>query len=733
MQSEQNLRARCFAALAVTTFVPIATFSFSTYAQTVAVDPLSKVERQSAAEPQSMVERPFKVEAQTNREIAPLESKLAVSDIVVSGHYHNAVGSSDAASEGSITSQLLKTRPALRPGEVLEFVPGVIVTQHSGDGKANQYFLRGFNLDHGTDFATSIAGMPINLPTHAHGHGYTDLNFLMPELIDRIDYRKGPYFSHEGDFSSAGSAAISLRNRLDAPFGKVTFGANGYQRLLTAASPTLGNGANLLAALELQGNDGPWENPQRLRKQNAVLRYSDGSRADGFDVTLMSYQSRWNATDQIPLRAVESGQLGRFGSLDKSDGGQTTRHSLSTEWRKPLANGSALQASAYAISYSLDLFSNFSYFLDNPNTGDQFLQRDSRSVYGGSLKHLWAGKWAGRDVHTEFGLQMRHDRIKVGLFDSVAREVTATTRDDRVRQTSVGVFGESGISWTPWLRTIAGVRADQYRWDVRSNLDENSGRSSDTLVSPKFSTVFGPWAKTEYFLNWGRGFHSNDGRGTLTRIDPKSGQPTDPVKGLVRTTGYEFGIRSQLVPDLQSSLAIWRLGIGSELLFVGDAGTTEPSRASRRQGIEWNNRYTPKPWLLFDLDLALSHARFVEGDPSADRIPGSVSRVASASVAVRDLGPWSGSAQIRYLGPRPLIDDNSQQAKSSTLVNLRAGYRVNKQLELSVDVFNVFNRKVNDIDYYYSSRLRNEAAPVNDLHFHPAEPRAVRVSARLEF
>ena len=661
------------------------------------------------------------------------EPVLAMSDVIVSGHYHNAVGTSDAASEGSITSQLLKTRPALRPGEVLEFVPGVIVTQHSGDGKANQYFLRGFNLDHGTDFATSIAGMPINMPTHAHGHGYTDLNFLMPELIDRIDYRKGPYFSHEGDFSSAGSAAISLRNRLDAPFGKITLGRNGYQRLLTAASPTLTNGANLLAAVELQGNDGPWENPQRLRKQNALFRYSEGSRADGFDVTLMTYRSRWNATDQIPLRAVESGQLGRFGSLDASDGGQTTRHSLSTEWRKPLSNGAALQASTYAISYSLSLFSNFSYFLDNPDSGDQFLQRDSRSVYGGSLKHLWAGKLSGLDTHTEFGMQVRHDRIKLGLFDSVAREISATTRDDRVRQTSVGVFGEVGVSWTPWLRTIAGLRADQYRWDVRSNIDENSGRSSDALVSPKFSTIFGPWAKTEYFLNWGRGFHSNDGRGTVTRIDPKSGQPTDPVNGLVRTTGYEFGIRSQLVPNLQSSLAIWRLGIGSELLFVGDAGTTEPSRPSQRQGVEWNNRYTPASWLLFDLDLAVSSAKFIDGDPAGNRIPGSVSRVASASVTVRDVGPWSGSAQIRYLGPRPLIEDNSQQARSSTLVNLRAGYRVNKQFELSLDVFNLFNRKVNDIDYFYTSRLRNEAAPVNDLHFHPAEPRALRLSARMEF
>ena len=651
-------------------------------------------------------------------------------EVEVHGHFDNAVGTSDAASQGTINSHVLESRPALRPGEVLEFVPGMIVTQHSGDGKANQYFLRGFNLDHGTDFATFIDGMPINLPTHAHGQGYTDLNFLIPELIDRIEYRKGPYFASTGDFSSAGSAAIGLRNHLTESFGQVTIGQNGYKRLLTAASPTLANGATLLAGLELFGNNGPWDNPQQLRKYNSLLRYSDGTQANGFNVTLMAYSASWNSTDQIPRRAVDSSLVGRFGAIDPTDGGSTSRYSLSAQWRRQLSDGS-LQASAYMLQYKLKLFSNFTYFLDHPVDGDQFLQSDNRNVFGASIKRIWVGALAGLQTTNELGVQLRHDRIRVGLFDTVARDVTATTRDDGVHQTSIGIYGENGITWTPWLRTVAGLRADQFRWNVQSNLSENTGSTSDSLVSPKLSLILGPWSKTEYFVNWGRGFHSNDGRGTVTRVDPKTGDPTDPVTGLVRTTGYEFGVRSEIIPNLQTSLALWRLKIGSELLFTGDAGTTEPSRPSLRQGIEWNNRYTPLPWLLFDLDLAASRARFDDADPIGNRIPGAVNRVASAAVAVHDLGPWSGSLQFRYLGPRPLIEDNTAVARSTLLVNVRAGYQITKGAELFLDVFNLFDRKANDIDYFYTSQLRGEAAPVADYHFHPAEPRTLRLSLRL--
>ncbi|MGE0799975.1 MAG: TonB-dependent receptor [Lautropia sp.] len=672
-------------------------------------------------------------------ERSPAEVELA--PVTVTGNYDNAVGTSNAASAGRITSNLLATRPALRPAEILEYVPGLIVTQHSGDGKANQYFLRGFNLDHGTDFATWVDGMPVNLPTHAHGHGYTDLNFLIPELADAIEYEKGPYRAASGDFASAGSARIALKDRLPGHTGAVTLGSRGYRRVFAGYSPQprddVIGGRNLLIGVEAQHYDGPWAVAQDHHRLNGMLRLSEGTRRNGWSATLMGYDAKWTATDQVAQRAVDSGVVGRFGSLDPTTGGKSSRYSASGNWQRPLAGGS-VQASLYAIRYSLNLYSNFTYFLDNPDDGDQFEQQDRRRVYGLKLGRTWNGTLGGRPMSNELGVQGRLDRIDVGLFDTTARVRTATTRDDRVRQRSLGVYGENTIQWSDRLRSVAGLRADRYDFRVAADLAENTGRSSDSLLSPKLSLVAGPWASTEAFLNWGRGFHSNDARGTVTRFDPKCARSSpladcavDPVPGLVQTTGYEVGVRTEAVAGLQSSLSLWRLDVGSELVFVGDAGTTEPSRPSRRQGIEWSNRYVPVPWLLFDADLAWSRSRFRDGDPAGDAVPGAVSRVASLAVTIRDRGPWSATFGLRHLGPRPLIEDRSVVARSFTLANLRVAYRFDRTVEAALDVFNLFDRHADDITYYYESRLRNEPGAVADRHFHPVEPRLVRMSVKL--
>ena len=673
----------------------------------------------------------------------PAAPSVELDTIEVMGNYDNAVGTSDAASAGRVTSNLLSTRPLLRPAEVLEYVPGLIVTQHSGDGKANQYFLRGFNLDHGTDFATHVDGMPVNLPTHAHGHGYTDLNFLIPELIDTIDYGKGPYRAASGDFASAGTARIRLKDRLSGPTGTLTVGENGYRRLFAGHSLPLARagdrtaGPTLLVGAEVQRYDGPWTVPQDHSRGNAVVRLSDGTRRDGWSGTLMGYDARWTATDQVAQRAVDSGAIGRFGSLDPTSGGRSSRYSASGNWRRSLADGS-FDVTAYAMRYSLDLFSNFTYFLDDPEQGDQFEQRDRRNVFGLTAGRLWHGSFGSRPMTNELGLQTRHDRIAVGLFDTVARERTATTRDDRVRQQSYGLYWENGIEWHERLRSVAGVRADRYRFDVAADLPGNSGKVQDSLVSPKLSLIAGPWTKTETFVNWGRGFHSNDARGTVTRFDPGClrANPLDdcavtPVPGLVRSTGYEVGVRSEAIRGLQSSLSLWRLDIGSELVFVGDAGTTEPSRPSRRHGIEFSNRYLPRPWLLVDLDLAWSHAKFTDDDPAGNAIPGAVDRVGSLAVTVRDIGPWSGTFALRHLGSRPLLEDGSVVAPAFTLASLRIGYRFSRQVEALLDVFNLFDRQAADIEYFYESRLRNEPAAVADRHFHPVEPRTIRLSLRV--
>ena len=660
---------------------------------------------------------------------------------VAGRHYDNAVGSTDAASQGAIHAELLKSRPALRPGEVLEFVPGLIVTQHSGDGKANQYFLRGFNLDHGTDFATTVNGLPVNMPTHGHGQGYSDLNFLIPELVDRIEYRKGPYFANTGDFSAAGSADILYRSVLDAPFVALTLGQRNHQRFVGGASTEVSPGVKLLGALEVLHNDGPWTVPEHLRKNNAVLTLSGGSRTEGWSTSLMAYDARWTSTDQVPQRLIDAGHhdgrpFGRFDSLDPSDGGSTQRSSLSGEWHRSNDAGST-RISAHAMDYRLKLFSNFTYALERPEQGDQFSQQDRRSVYGLSASHAFDHTLGGLHARSEFGLQLRHDRIRVGLFDTVAREVTGTTREDKVRETLAGVYGQTSIELAPWLRSVVGLRANQARFQVGSLTHaENSGSASAHQASPTLSLVFGPWRRTEFFFNAGRGFHSNDARGTTARVDPRTGETVDRVPGLVAARGLELGARTEWIPGLQSSLAVWKLDFDSELVYVGDAGATEANRPSKRHGIEWNNRYMPRPWLLVDADLAWTHARFADADPAGNRIPNAVDKVASIAITARDLGPWSASIQWRYLGSGALIEDNSVRSASSLTTNLRLSRQLTPKVELTLDVFNLLDRKLNDIEYFYASWLPGEplsGGPVADKHVHPAEPRTVRLTLRLGF
>ncbi|MBL8535007.1 MAG: TonB-dependent receptor [Betaproteobacteria bacterium] len=664
----------------------------------------------------------------------------------VIGHYETGVGTSDAASEGGVTAKRIETRPLLRTGEIIELVPGMIVTQHSGDGKANQYFLRGYNLDHGTDFAIWVDGMPVNKPTHGHGQGYADINFMIPELVSKVGFRKGPYFAEEGYFSSAGVARIRYYDKMPQAIGTLTYGSNNNMRGVVANSTNVGPGT-LLYAFEGVNNDGPWELPQGLKKYNGVLRFSQGTEAHGFNVSLMGYDSKWTSTDQIPRRAVDQGLIGLYGNVDPTDGGKTSRYSLSFSGRAPMAGGQA-RIDAYMINYSLDLWSNFSYFLGNPVNGDQFQQSDRRNVFGANPSYSFSTPLWGHEGVTTVGLQSRHDAIgRVGLYGSEARVPNSTTRQDKVAQTSVAAYIQNSTQWLPWLRTLIGARADHYRFDVTSSIPENSGKRTDNLVSPKVSFILGPWEHTEYFVNFGTGFHSNDARGTVIRYDPTDYQngtltPVQRVNPLVRTRGAEIGARTEIIPGVQSSLALWMLKQDSELLFIGDAGTTEASRPSKRQGMEWITYARPLDWLLIDAELSVTKSKFNDGDPTGvgSHIPGALSRVATLGVTVEDRGPWYGAVQMRHFGPRPLVEDNSLRSRSTTVTNMRVGYRIDKQFRLHLDVLNLLNSKRDDITYAYESCLRQEVgvhpdcpalgggAGVFDQHFHPVERRQFRLT-----
>ncbi len=649
--------------------------------------------------------------------------------VVVTGPATSQIGIADSASVGTVSRQQLEARTVYRPGELLEATPGLIVSQHSGEGKANQFYLRGFNLDHGTDLRTTVDGMLVNQRSHAHGQGWTDLNFLIPELAANLRYKKGPFFAEEGDFSSAGAVEIRYVDALPKGIASVGVGQYGWRRVLLADSPAAmaTSDGRLLYALEAQTNDGPFTQPDRFRKLNLVLRYSQGDAANGWNVTGMGYRGSWNSTDQIPRRVVEAGTLGRFDAIDASDGGRAQRVSLSTAWRRSDA-ATRTEAHAYVIRSRLDLFSNFTYFLDNPIDGDQFAQPDRRTTVGAELNHSWQMPIFGFDSEQQVGVSMQHDDIDNALRNTRARQTLSTTREDQIRETSVGAWFRNSTQWATHLRSVAGLRVDRYRFDVRSDNAANTGVASATQFSPKLSLIAGPWSGTEFYFNVGRGFHSNDARGTVTRVDPKTGGAVDPVTPLARSKGLELGIRTAPITGLQTALSVYRLDLSSELVFVGDAGTTEASRPSRRTGFELTNFYKAGKHLTIDADIAFARARFRDADPAGRRIPGAVEGVASVAVAVDQIGPWFGALQLRWFGPRPLIEDNSIRSKSTTTLNARVGYRFSPALSLEVEAFNLTNRKASAIDYYYASRLPGEAAAVDDVHFHPIESRSFRVN-----
>ena len=648
-------------------------------------------------------------------------------EVVVTAKKHQLIGKVESSTQGTVTRAQLETRPVMRTGELLETVPGLVVTQHAGDGKANQYFLRGFNLDHGTDLSTSVDGIPVNMHTHGHGQGYTDINFVIPELLDRIEYKKGTYYADEGNFSAAGAVDLKYRHSLDGQMFSLTLGEDSYKRGLFAGSTGVGEG-ELLWGLDYGVTDGPWDLQEDLKRVNALVKYSQGERGNGYALTASIYDGEWTSTDQIPERAVTTGVLDRFGFVDPTNGGDSHRYSLAYEVEKSLGDW-RFEANAYALDYQLDLFSNFTYALDAAD-GDQFEQYDDRKAYGLHSEIARDTNVGGIRGQLKFGFESRFDDIgKVGLYLTDDRQRLATVREDSVERLGLGFYVEQQLQPTDWLRVIGGLRHDRASFDVRSDLGLNSGSADDSITSPKLSLVFGPWADTEFFVNAGRGFHENDARGTTITVDPTDGvTAVDRVNPMVRAEGAEVGVRTALIPYTQLALTAWTLDLDSELLYVGDAGATEANRASERHGVELGVYVTPRPWLTLDADLAWSHGRFGEFDAAGDRIPGAVESVASLGVAVQHPSGWFGGARFRHFGAAPLLEDNSVRSDPTTVVNMEVGRHFGKRFAVSLAAYNLFDSQDNDITYFYESQLPGEAAPVEDRHFHPVEPRTLRLT-----
>ncbi len=657
------------------------------------------------------------------------DDRLDVYDRVeVRGRTDDLTGLTDAASEGTTGAEDLQQRPIQRAGELVETVPGIIATQHSGGGKANQYFLRGFNLDHGTDFSIRVAGVPVNMPSHGHGQGYIDVSFLIPELVDRVSYRKGTYDAEVGDFSAAGSADLGLVRRLDEPLIQLSGGSFGFGRALVAGSTTTGGG-DLTAALDLSHEDGPWTRPGSFEKANALVSFHRGDPARGFSVSALAYDGSWLSTDQVPLRAVESGAIGRFDLIDPGPRGETRRLQLSAELHR--GNEQSLTTVAgYLVSYDFRLISNFTYLLDNPALGDQFEQVDDRTVLGFGTRHEWLSSFGERRVTNRTGLDLRYDDIDNGLFRTTELERFDTVRDDSIEQLGVGVWAESVVRWSDRFRSTFGLRIDGYDATVAATRPENSGSADDLIVSPKLALVFGPFGRTEYFLGYGGGFHSNDARGATIRVDPASGESVEAVDPLVAARGAEIGVRTGS-GVWTTALSLFSLELDSELLFVGDGGATEASRPSHRLGVEWSHTWRPRRWLTLDADATWTDAEFTDTDPAGDAIPGAIGRTVAAGVTVRDLGRFSGSLRWRYFADTPLIEDRSAVWASASNVTAKATWKLRPGLDLELAAFNLLDREDSDIEYYYASRLRGEPVEgVEDVHFHPLERRSGRLTLR---
>jgi hypothetical protein len=666
---------------------------------------------------------PLAVTAQnTSNELPALE---------VVGKAESLIGKATTASKGQASAEELAERPFLRRGELLETVPGVIITQHSGDGKANQYFVRGFNLDHGTDFSIFMDGQPVNFVTHAHGQGYADLNPIIPELVEQFDYWKGPFFGELGDLSTAGAARFRFFEMLPQGIASVTIGENNFYRGLLAdtidLSPTsdiksgLSNSrSGLTYAFEYSYYDGPWDMPSNSERINGFLKYFNESGQDRFSLTAMGYTGEWDSTDQIPKRLIDDGSIDRFDNLDETLGGESTRYSLMGTWDREHTDGRT-HADFYVGYYDLDLFSNFTYFLSDPVNGDQFEQKDKRWFIGGEVRREWE---LGNKNTFALGLQTRNDFLDdIGLYNTAARERIGIVREDDVKVNTVGIYAKAEYHVSEWFRLQPSLRADAFHFDVNASDPANSGSDNDAIVSPKLSLIFGPWNDTEFYANGGYGFHSNDARGINLGVDG-----ADP---LVRTWGTELGMRSEIFENFVSTLALFYLHSDSELLYVGDAGASEPGPATVRCGVEWATYWQPTEWVKIDNEVTLAHGE-LQDVGSDDEIPGSVPFTVSSGITIGKREGFFGTLRGRYFSPRPLIEDGSEESRASLQVNTRIGYRKN-DWEISLDCLNLLDRDDNDIEYFYESQLPTEAGPVNDIHLHPSEPRTFRVSLTKRF
>ena len=692
------------------------------------------------------------------------EAPAPIDNIVVTSSRQDLTGSADTASQGSVTQEEIELRPVYRVGQLLETMPGLVVTIHSGEGKANQYLLRGENLDHGVDLASFVDDMPVNRPTNTHGQGYSDLNFIMPQVLSGLDYTKGPYYASVGDFGAVGSIHVKLTDDLPNQI-QTSVGTVGDQDIFGGGTYHFENGDRLIGAVDLSHLDGPWEPSQNFRKVNGMARYISGTPNDGFSVTGLYYQANGNLTTDQPLRAIEDGLIGRYGTLDPTDGSQSQRWSLSGHYAYA-GDGWSLKSNAFYIHSKMILWNDFTHYLNDPVYGDQEQQTENRDVFGGGVSLLKETRIGGIDSEWTLGVQDRYDTEFIDRRHTYHRSVLSYCNDgnddyntglfacaaDKVTINDVAPYIENTTHWLSWLRTTIGFRED-YQSATDHSLVPSQGvlitpgqmlKTSEWLPQPKGSVAFGPWYDSEFYISGGTGFHSDDVRGVLGTV-PLEGIPgvagATPLMAKIHT--YEIGFRTSPIEDLHIQFAAFREDASSELEYDADAGQDGATAPSRRQGFELSAQYHPTPWLEFNTDIAATRARYFKGGDALANNYGIVGGtyvanapnfIGSFGILVDNLGPWFGGLEERILGPYPLTDGpNSPGSDGYKETNIDIGYKVTDTFKVQLSIYNLLNSHAWSAEYYYATSVRPGAAPADDYQVHPLEPISARFTATLQF
>ncbi len=639
------------------------------------------------------------------------------------GRGEQRIGTAGAASEGGIAGADIDLRPLLRPGELLEATPGLIATQHSGGGKANQFFLRGFNLDHGTDYSLYIDDFPVNFRTHGHGQGYLDVNGLIPETVARVDYRKGPYRVDAGDFSFVGSSTITTHDRLD-PFVTAEVGGYGYRRLVGGGSVALGGG-DLLLVGQAKFNDGPWQLPEDFEAYSVLAKYSQPVADGDLFVSFRHYDASWSPTEQVPDRVVGTDICpDRYCSLDLTLRGSGERSVLTAGYRSD-----GWRITAYAQRYDWSLLNNFTFLLEDPVNGDQIRQFEERWTFGGRLEHTAR---LSDTLSLRVGAEARYDDIgPIGLDETIAGELEFNYNTFDVAETSLGLYAETVWQPVERLMVIAGLRGDWYDFETRAldGVDVWSGEASDDVLSPKIGVNYEVVDGIALYANWGEGFHSNDARGVTN--------PVAPAPGLVEGNFEEVGLRFERGGLILTGVYWWS-EIDSELIYVGDSGAVEPSDPGERHGYELTAFWRATDWLAIDGVWTGTTSHFAGLPEGQNFVPGALENSGEIG-AIAAFPEWNASARLRYLGPHPLVEDNSVRGEPTTLVNARLAWTPQtidllQGFEFHVELLNALDSDADDIDYYYETRLPGEpAGGVLGTNSRIVEPRQLRVGVTKRF